>query len=337
MQPDNKYTDDLEYLSQQGFEKLKVSEADINDLKKKIKARSFSYNNSFYFTAITMIMGVFIGAVLFFALTGTSYEPLPVKQLAVMTDSLPAVNNDKISTPITLDTVIVIKENFINPQLKVTDLKNAAPQTTSPQVMDSVVSIPEKPIDTALLKKEPVKEEHLKFIINAPVLYIHDMKVTNYTTLYFKKNHFVKFNERTGITAEYPSRSASFQSAPHLLKESADYFLHEEIAGALLYFKKGKYDDCINSLKLVAAYNNEDINCDFYMAMCYYYKANYIKAAELFDKCISNMNNTFLQEAMYYKAVSLFDAGNKAEALILFKQITDEGEFYAAKAKTYLK
>jgi len=336
MQPDNIHTDDLEYLSQQGFEKVKVSEADIDGLKKKVRARSFSYNSGFYFTFITMLMGVFIGASLFFALTKSAYDPLPVRQLAVIADTLPALNNE-ISATIVLDTITIVKENFINPQLKVADLKNTIPQKDSPQVMDSVITIPEKPIDMALLKKEPVKEEQLKFIINAPVLYIHDMKVTNYTTLYFKKNHFIKFNERTGITAEYPGRSSSFQSAPHLLKESADYFLHEEIAEALLYFKKAKYDDCINSLKLVAAYNTEDINCDFYMAMCYYYKANYTKAAELFDRCISNMNNTFLQEAMYYKAVSLFNAGNRPEALMLFKQIADEGEFYAAKAKSYLK
>ena len=66
------------------------------------------------------------------------------------------------------------------------------------------------------------------------------------------------------------------------VKQGADYFLHEEFADALLAFKKGNYGQSIYSLNVISGYNDNDINCNFYLGMSYYYKKNYEKANEYF-------------------------------------------------------
>jgi tetratricopeptide (TPR) repeat protein len=230
-----------------------------------------------------------------------------------------------------LDTVLVIRENFIRPKPR----KLAAIDTALPArsvYVDSSVSVLSGDVDLSALLKQPLKEEKLRYMANAPVFYIHDLKITDYRNLYFKRNHFVPV---PGTVASSAAKEGVTPTSA--LKQNADYFLHEELADAMLQFKKGRYDRCIQTLNVVATYNKEDVNCDFYLGLCYYYKHNYAMAISLLDKCTVSLNNTFLQEAMYYKALCLMESGNADEAQKLFQQITEEGEFYSEKAKGYLK
>jgi len=328
MQAEENYNDDLEYLAKQGFENVKVSDDDLNDLKKRIRRRSFSFG-SVYLAVGSLFVGGAIGAALFFSVTERSDRNYSLKSAEQKTEQTASASggNEKI---IILDTISIEKENFINPS-KISKQKSDK-AVASNEAADSADVILSKPVDLSLLNNGIIKEEKLKYMANAPVFYLHDMKITSYTTLYFKKNHFVKF---TGLSAAY---SGTAESAPagSGLKQSPDYYLHDEIANAMLQFKNGKYDLAIQSLKTIAFYNENDLNCDFYLAMCYYHKKNFNKAAELFDRCLTNTNNTFLQEAEYYKALSQHESGKAEDAKLLFRKIYEEEGFYSKKAKAYL-
>jgi tetratricopeptide (TPR) repeat protein len=178
-------------------------------------------------------------------------------------------------------------------------------------------------------------EEKIKFIINSPLTYIHDLKVSDYASLYFKKNQFVKFKERPGLSADNAGKNE--QAPTSQLKQEADYFLHQELADGLLCFKQKKYDACIVLLNKVNDFNKTDVNCDFYLGMSYYYKKNYAMSLQHFDACVNNLNNSFLQEAMYYKALSLLGQGSKKEARDLLIKIIQEKEFYSEKARVALE
>src|SRR4051812_32530506 len=65
--------DDLEYLSRLGFEQVPATEGDVQELVKKVRDRSFSYNSGAYFAGLCLLAGIFLGASAFFAL----YEPGP--------------------------------------------------------------------------------------------------------------------------------------------------------------------------------------------------------------------------------------------------------------------
>ena len=330
MKADKLNKNDLEYLAELGYESVPVMEADLSDLKKRMGLKKQSGFKISSVSLVSLLMGVLIGFGLYYMIGDRTQNA----NLSPHRDSVMNAPVDKTKTQpaIQLDTIEVSKENFIKPEVRViTAPKPEANELTSAR--DSVDVIVPKAIDLSLLKSGGNEEDKLKFIVNAPVFYIHDLKITNYTTLYFRKNRFVKFS---GVSAVY-SASLDAQPAGSTLRQSAETYLHEELASAMLYFKKGKYDQAIQTLKLVSTYNDRDLNCSFYLAMCYYHKKNYNGAIDLFDDCLLSSNNTFLQEALYYKALSLYEANRRPEARALFERIVQEGEFYSEKAKAYLR
>lgn len=320
------YKDDLDYLAELGFEQVLTDVSDLKDLKKRIQKRTFSFSN-FYLMSGSLLVGVLIGFALFFGFS-TNKEHLAGKTNPPAENQAAMVDEGKPVKIITLDTINVTKENFIKPapRHRVEKIENENAEIT--ESADQIVS---KPVDLSYLASGKLKEGKLKYMINAPVFYLHDMKITSYTTLYFEKNRFVKFS---GLAVDVAADENNL--TPSNLKQSANYYLHEEIANAMLKFKRGKYDEVIYTLRIVASYNTKDLNCDFYTAMSYYHKKSFSKALPFFDECIYNVNNTFLQEAMYYKAFSLLENGNKEEARKLLEKIVDEGEFYAKQAKATL-
>lgn len=326
----NKSVDDLEYLSQLGFEKIPASEKDLLELKKKVKARFFPYTHPFYLIAISLLLGAFIGALVFYAMSSG-----PVKRVEnnpVITPKVaPGFSAEYQKMTLTLDTVDVVKDNFIKP-MAVKSSARQIPQSTEVNVQDTLQVMSMHPATISTTLSEP----KIKFIINSPVVFIHDLKVSDYTMLYFKKNQFVKFNGHSGVTANYSGRNES-QSANPSLKQQPDYYLHQELADGLLHFKQRRYDACILALNDVLAYNKTDVNCDFYLGMCFYHKKNYSKALAYFNQSIESLNNAFLQEATYYKAQVLLGQGNKNEAANLLKKIVEEGEFYSNQAKVDLE
>ena len=329
MQPENTYNDDLDYLSEQGFEKVSVNDSDFKDLEKRIHTKSFSLKR-FYVGAISLAIGLVIGAFLFFDFhekNENSFSQAPNSNVNTSNQ----VTASPAETTISLDTISIVNENFVNPTptAKIQNLPTEEKLNTTAPTAEVLIS---KPIDLSLLKNGEIEEKQLKYMSNSPVFYLHDLKITNYTTLYFKKERFVKF---TGVSAAF-SNTNEIGSAGNSLRQNPDYYLHEEIAQAMLYFKKENYDQAIQTLKVVSNYNKEDLNCDFYLAMCYYHKKNYTSAINLFDRCILSLNNTFLQEAMYYKAVSFYEKGSRERARTLFNEIVLVNGFYAEKAKEYL-
>lgn len=318
------HKDDLDYLAALGFEAVKTGGNDLADLRGRVRKKTFSHGTDRYFSFVSLLTGVFLGVTLFFTISEPAADraPLPVLK------EIPAEQAARQSSPIALDTIEVSRDNFVNPARGVQTGRGVDEEARRPSRRDSFEVITGKEADLTALLKQPLTEEKVKFMANAPVFYIHDLKVTDYSTLYFKKNQFIRFE---GTTAEKANRAVA-ESTPGL-KQQPDYFLHEELAQALLYFKKGLYDLCLERLNSVAGFNDHDINCSFYLGMCYYHKKNYLLALRHFDCCIADLNNTFLQEATFYKAMALYESGRVEEGITLFRSIASEDGFYAKQAK----
>ena len=328
MKTEHEALNDLDYLSQQGFAKLGFKPEDTHLLKNQIRMRTQATKAQGYFYLMCLLVGVFLGLNLFFVID----TPAPEKVTSVKENELELPKPEQIAAELVLglDTVSITKENFIKVNAKIA-IKTATP--SSSVLIDSIDELLPKQIDLSTLNRSEWEQQKIRFIINSPVFYLHDLKISNYMLLYFKKNRYVPLS---GIGADNTTNRDYNQQQNHL-KDAAVYYLHDEIAKAMLLFKKGKYDDCLVTLNLIAGYNNEDINCDFYRGMCYYYKKNYAVALEFLEKCIGKPNNSFLQEADYYKALSLYEMGEREKAGSIFKQIVEDGEFYAQKAENYLR
>ena len=326
MLPNKNNIDDLEYLANLGFENAMVSEHDIKELRSKIKNRTFSYNNGVYFSFISLIIGVFIGISCFFSIYNQP-KIFATKADVILKDTLikEMAATDKT---IVLDTIKVEHENFIySRKAKVTDTLS---QTAN--VNDTIIITPIEPININSISDKNLSPSKIKYMPNAPAIYLYDLKITNYSLLYFNKNEHIKLNS-TGLSASYANKSFTQATS---LKQESNFYLHEAIAEAMLYYNKRNYDQCINSLNTVSQFSRNDINCNFYYGMCYFNKKNFPKAKTYFEDCISHTNNTFLQEALYFKALCLIETGNSDEAKTLLKEIVEDGEFYSQKASVTL-
>jgi hypothetical protein len=284
-----------------------------------------------YFGFISLLAGAFIGISVFFI-----YYNAPQIFPAPKTVAVKETTEEKIvpSPTLELDTVNVVAENFIlsasTPKTK-TQPEN---EVISPAVIDTAEVLHTKPL-TVPSSVDKLQEIQVKYIPNAPIIFLHDLKITNYSSLYFKRNKFVTLTSHKGLDPSYANKD-ELRKYDNVFSSADNYYLHEAIGEAMLYFSKKDFNRCLRTLQVIRDINPDDINVHFYSGMCYYYKKNYTAAIANLESCINNSNNSFVNEAQFYKAMSMNEQGNKSEALELFKQIASEGGFYAEKAKGFL-
>ena len=93
-----------------------------------------------------------------------------------------------------------------------------------------------------------------QFIPNAPVVFISNMKVTNYKLYYFKLNEAVNLAVNTGVSAQYENRSTIENSA---LPKNSAYFAHKIIQRAMRLFDSRDYIACSDELTFLYKFNKE--------------------------------------------------------------------------------
>jgi len=320
----NKENTDLEYLAELGFEKVNVGEPDIGDLHKRIKSRSFSYNNAGFFGLISLLTGTFLGISVFFIFYSSPLTKISTISVPVKTSA------KQVSYELSLDTINITHENFINPVLHSKPARNKI----NPAYDNDTITISNLPISVYSPSVQVMTEAKIKYVPNAPVIFLHDMKITDYSRLYFQHNRFISLRTQEGLDPSYANAS---EKHDNVLTPESHYYLHEAISDAMLFFSRKEYTRCLNTLQVIIEINPDDINSKFYSGMCYYYKKDFKNAINQFEDCINNPNNTFLNEATYYKALSRYNNGDKEEAIKLLREISEEGTFYSEKAKQFLK
>lgn len=318
--------DDLEYLAELGFKQVPEARAELKKLKRRVRKR--------YLGGASVVVGLLAILVVGAGVT-VAYlyidKASRLAQPSQATAQLPTrpVCTPKEYGPLELDTVSISYENFEQPRSE-----RVRPVTAQPVSSDldtlSIVTLERSSLP--VLHGNSIDERRIKFIINSPVMYIHELKVSDYRRLYFKKDRYVNLNGN-GLSADQAVPSP--EPASHLRQE-APVYLHEQLAEALGAIRKGQYDVASVKLLDLETYTKNDINCNFYLGLCFYYRKNYAKAVERFDACVHDLNNAFLQESEYYKALALLELGKTEEAVALLRRIADDGEFYAGKARTVL-
>jgi hypothetical protein len=169
------------------------------------------------------------------------------------------------------------------------------------------------PDEENMLEKAALTDKQRKLIEllpNAPVIYLYNLKLTEYQKLYYKPDG----NPLT----------VNDTSVPKLVNR------------AMKSFEDSKFDLAILHMKSLLAINRDDPNALFYTGAAYYYKKNYPQALIMLNRIGNLSNNIFKQEAYWYKALCFIDLQKPGEAKTLLQHIADAQGFYAAKAKQQL-
>ncbi len=173
---------------------------------------------------------------------------------------------------------------------------------------EPIILMPDE--ESMLEKGNPTDRERklIELLPNSPVIYLYDLKVTDYQRLYYNP-------DGTAV-------SIHDTAAPNLINQ------------AMKNFSAQKFDLALTKLKPLL--NREDPNAFFYTGAAYYYQKNYPQALIMLNRIGNLSNNVFKQEAYWYKALCFIDLQKNDEAKTLLQHIADAQGFYASQARKQL-
>lgn len=313
---------DLEHLSELGYDQFPGAEKDVEELKQKIKTRSGTRvtGNTFLVIAISLFLGI-----TFFFLIYNSPVIFP-SQYEVLAEK----TKQQIIQHITLDTIDVsgkAKRTKTQPTEKFTE----------PLELDSSLNFG-KAEELEIINEITVGDasvDHnnldLKYSPNAPYIYLYDLKIANYNGYYFKTPQRVVVHG--SLEANKDSRN---HEDPATQMPYREYYLHDVIKDAMRLFKQKEYAQCITLLDLISEFSTNDVNCEFYRGMCYYYLQNYEAAYKQLKLSHANKINVFEEETSFYLALTALKTNKDAEAKSLLVKVVNNKGFYAKKAEEML-
>ena len=109
-----------------------------------------------------------------------------------------------------------------------------------------------------------------------------------------------------------------------------------EMEGIDLYNEQ-KYILALEQFNKALSKNSEHPMCNFYSGLCYQQLGKYDKAIAAFQKVIDENDNLFIEQAQWYKALSLLKTKDLKKAYQSFNQIVDSNGYYSRNAKEIIK
>jgi tetratricopeptide (TPR) repeat protein len=317
--------DDLSYLSSLAFEQFAVHNDDLEKLNKLIDKKAGKVPGNFNTILVSLLTGLFIGVSVFFVIFQKSKTHLSVSQLQEVDQPKDVRNKTLASDTVFPETLQVA------PKAEEEHYNSVVNQAEEPVV---IMESPEPMSSKAItLPETPVNEEEdiiLSFSPNAPIVFISNLKVTNYRMYYFKQAQSIDLSINTGVAAQYES-SANVEH--FYVNPSESYMAHKIVQRAMKLFSTKHYVNCIEELDLLYQFNKNDANAQFYLGMCYYLTGKYASAQSYFEKNLDNDNNIFHQESDYYLALCLLNTRQTDKALEQLQSIVNAKGFYSARAQ----
>ncbi len=317
------HEDDLSYLASHAIESNSISLADIEELHSRIDLKTKTgFTKTYLNTFVALVCGIFIGATVFFAWFENKrnhdahYEAINTEKTLGKTIQPEAITE---VTVVEKAKTGYHKEHFsINHSAEQIESELALPETIETKSVTGITTQINENI-----------EINLRYLPNAPVIFIKDLKVANYNLYYFKNNQSIDL--QTGLSAEFANKTEK-ENAILTKNPNENYYAHQIIKDGIINFSAKNYSGCIDLLGLLYKHNKRDVNAQFYIAMSYYYLGNYDKSKLFFDEVLDNDINIFEQESEFYKAMCLFNAGQKGEAASLLRSISERKCYFTPNA-----
>lgn len=327
----HKNTDFFDYTAELG--ENKINQLDVEAIFSRIDKRtgasaSSSLQNKFI-SFLIIAFTLFLLVVLF-----NKTSIIQIGQKTKVIEGLP--KNDIITKANHIDTVV--KEIITSKTLSHTMIPEIEQQhfmqKNSNQHFSNEIQFEDLPLKQAIIKDtiqtKASTDNYLELLPNAPYIYIYDLKITEYQTLYFKNQQSYTI-ERNGLDAEYENVNTYLQSKKEMTS-LLPYTLDLLVKDALKYFNNGQYKKAAILFKELLMYNANDVNALFYSGLCNYYLENPSITVEKMNALLINKNNVFHQEAEWYMALAYLKLGENEQAISLLLKINTKKGFYAKSA-----
>jgi tetratricopeptide (TPR) repeat protein len=322
--------DDLSYLASVAFEQFAVNQVDIDGLHLLIDKKSKPSFNQFNTVFISVLCGLLIGVSVFFVI----FQKNKTHPSVYQSFQEEVFNEHKLNKVVNAeDTLFPLISNDVKPnEIEHFTINESAVNIEKTE--EAPETLPTKKGSLDAIETEDNQELILQFIPNAPVVFINNMKVTNYRLYYFKRNEGINLAINTGVSAQYENSSNIERT---ILSKNSTYFAHKIIQRAMRLFNSKDYTSCIEELNLLYDYNKDDANAQFYLGLCYYQLGKHALAQSFFNKNLDNAINIFHQESEFYEALCLLKTNQLELGKIQLHRIVDNKGFYGDRAKEVLE
>jgi hypothetical protein len=342
MKPDNLHNDDsdfFDHLAELG--QSSVIAEDVLDLHqridKKVRAQSLKGNSN----GLSIVLVAGFTVLLFFVLfnkktvvqIGTTVTPQQEKPADLIVNAL------QLDTALISDTAISLPQPLAALKEKQFEKEHFEKVNMdshfSEEIHPDEIGVKEVPLVDTVRSKPQLPDNYLDLLPNAPVIYIYDLKVTDFQKLYFKNMKPYVIDGKS-LSSEFEN-AEMYNAWINEWNPVNDYTLDMLLKDALKAFKKQKYKKAYALFNELLTYNANDVNSLFYSALSKYYTDSYPDAIARLDKVLENENNVFGQEAEWYKALCLLKNNEQKEAVSLLVKINNQKGFYSNNAGEKLK
>lgn len=209
---------------------------------------------------------------------------------------------------------------------------NTQPETSPVATIDELPQVVLEPLKL----EEPVQETKVSTQKNAKEIYLHDLKLIDYSQY---RSRPVIPTERivmTGTPADQEQKTTpETESTTTITKVDIPYM--DYIDKTMAYVSKGKWKQSLQRLQIVLETYPDDVNAHFYAGLCLYNLQQYEEAKTHFAACLQLSYSNFNEEASWHLAQSFLANGEKNSAKELLTAIRDQKGYYSKQAEKLLK
>lgn len=171
---------------------------------------------------------------------------------------------------------------------------------------------------------------------NTKTLYLSELLVVDYSMIY-QKGIEKKSIQLPGVSADKANEDDTSPNDLSIETHTEEIIYIDFLRAAQEKFRKNKFKEALKEYKLILRQYPNDINAHFYSGLCYYNINKLNIAIEHFDRTINHEFNTFQEEALWYKALCLYESGQTSKCITLLNKIANSSGFYAVNASKLLE
>lgn len=325
----NAMSDSFEQDALEGWEDLSYDTSVMSRLDQKfIAPKNFTW---------LWVTGTAITCFIVFILVEPLFNPKPIDQpiIAAEPNNLPAPPQQIIVEESDILISDEIEEMTVRPvqdQIKPAEIK-------SDYAYRNPTLINEINLDVEPLPTLPIEENEATSSIVFPhkaakEIYLYDFKLVDYRIYRSRPTIKTKQMVLTGTPANQEGKAMNDEE---FTWKDVDVPYIDYINKSIRIFSQGNYKKALSRFETILKTYPNDVNANFYGGLCLYNFGEFQQAIKYFDECLNGPYSNFDEEALWMKAISLKDSGQKSKAKSIFQEIEDLDGFYSGQAKQELQ
>ena len=171
------------------------------------------------------------------------------------------------------------------------------------------------------------------------LLVIDGYKVVNYLNEYQQAYDAEKeiTHEVSSVSARFENKTDKNNAGNARTKNTVEVTYKETLENAIHLYKNKEYRKALGEFDNILAKHSKDVNAQFYAGLCFYHLNQNAAAIKKFNAVIKNKEVAFVEEANWYKALTLIKMRDVTAAKQLLNEISKKEGFYKEKADEQLK